>query len=235
MMNSDRPFLREAVLSIRDQSEPCDIIVVVEKSNDWIEDALSGIPEVRILRCPLSQAGTTRNAGVAEARTEYVAFLDADDVWMPTKTATQLAFLRSHNADFVGVDHTLIREDGTIFAYGKSKYFPMPSGWMVRRDYMLRCPFSDTDLQEDWEWWVNPQNSTTKHRLAELLIKYRVRTTSLSSTWGLPSKRTKLRLAKLSRIPLVRPILMIGSYIYRQFLRRTVYARPRSESQRSNS
>ena len=227
MMNSDRPFVREAVLSIHGQSEPCDVIVVVEKSNDWIEQTLSGIPEVRILRCPLSQCGTTRNAGVAEARTEYVAFLDADDVWMPTKTAIQLAFLRSHSADFVGVDHILMREDGTLFAYGMAKYIPMPSAWMVRRDYMLHYPFSDEPVSEDWVWWLDPHNSTTKHRIAEPLIRYRVRNVSLSSTHS--TKRRKLLFANLSRMPVARPLLLLGSYIVRHFHRRTFYV-PLSET-----
>lgn len=224
--NGDRPFVREAVCSIRDQTEPCDIIVIVETSNNWIEETLAGIPDVRILRRPLSPVGPTRNAGVAEATTEYVAFLDADDVWLPTKTATQLAFLRSRNADFVGVDHVLMREDGTVFAYGTARHIPMPSAWMVRRDYMMRCPFPAVNNQvaEDWVWWRDPDNSTRKHRIPELLIKYRVREISLSSLNI--SKQRKLRFAKLSRNPLARPLLLMGSYILRHFNRRAYYAEP---------
>lgn len=225
MTNGDRPFIGEAVRSVLEQTEPCDVIVIVETSNDWIEEILAGTSEVRILRLPMSPPGPTRNAAVAAAKTEFVAFLDADDAWLPTKTAKQLAFLRIHNADFVGVDHILMREDGIVFAYGTAKFVPMPSAWMVRRDYMLRFPFgnagSDSPKTEDGTWWTDPQNTTIKHRIAEPLIKYRVRNVSQSSKRTI--KRRKLRFAKLSRIPFARPLLLIGSYIVHQINRRTYY------------
>jgi glycosyltransferase involved in cell wall biosynthesis len=227
MTNGDRPFIDEAVRSAQSQTERCDIIVVVQTSNDWIDGILAASPDVRILRMPLSPPGIARNAAIAAATTEFVAFLDADDAWLPTKTAKQLEFLRSHKADFVGVDHILMREDGVIFAYGTAKFVPMPSAWMVRRDYMLRLPFgdegSDSPKTEDGTWWTHPQNTTIKHRIAEPLIKYRVRNVSQSTKRTV--KRRKLRFAKLSRIPLARPLLLAGSYLVHQFNRRTYYVR----------
>jgi glycosyltransferase involved in cell wall biosynthesis len=224
MTLGDRPFVREAVQSIRDQTEPCEIIVVVEESNDWIETTLAGIPNIRIMRIPFSPPGPTRNAAVAEARTEFVAFLDADDVWLPNKTAVQLEFLRKRKADFVGVDHTLMREDGTVFAYGTAKYIPMPSSWMVRRDFMLRFPFRDKfggKSTDDAMWWRDTEKKTERHRIAEHLVKYRVRTVSVSSEhW---SKQKKLRFANMSRVPLARPLLLVGSYVVHFINRRTHY------------
>ena len=225
MTDGDRPFIAEAVRSVREQTEPCDIIVVVQTSNDWIDNILSDAPEVRILRIPLSPPGITRNEAVALAKTEFVAFLDADDAWLPTKTAKQLAFLRSHNADFVGVDHILMREDGTLFAYGTAKFVPMPSAWMVRREYMKRLPFGPegkhSPRTEDGTWWTLPDNTSAKHRIAEPLIRYRVR--NLSQSTKRTVKERKLRFANLSKLPLVRPLLLIGSYVVHRFNRRDHY------------
>jgi glycosyltransferase involved in cell wall biosynthesis len=229
MAAGDRPFIREAVQSVNAQTEPCETIVLVETANDWIEAALAELSGVRILRRPRTPAGLTRNAGVVEARTEFVTFLDADDVWMPAKTMRQLEFLQKRNEDFVGVDHLLMREDGTTFAYGTAKHIPMTSAWMVRRDYMLRFPFADSrNGDEDLIWWTDPRNSVTKHRIAEPLIRYRVRNISLSSAHA--SKRKKLRFAKLSERPLLRPLVMAGSYVVHHLNRRPYYMRPRTAS-----
>jgi glycosyltransferase involved in cell wall biosynthesis len=223
MTLGDRPFVREAVQSVKDQTAPCEIIVVVEKSNDWIEATLAGIPGIRIMRIPLSPPGPTRNVAVAEAKTEFIAFLDADDVWLPNKTAVQLEFLRRRKADFVGVDHTLMREDGTVFAYGTAKYIPMPSGWMVRRDFMLRFPFRDKFGGESADtaiWWRDTEE-TERHRIARHLVNYRVRTVSVSTDHV--SKKKKLRVANMSRLPLARPLLLAASYVLHFVNRRTHY------------
>jgi hypothetical protein len=75
------------------------------------------------------------------ATTEFVAFLDGDDVLLPTKTERQVAFLKSGHRDFVAVDHMLMTEEGQVFAYALARHLPMPSTWMVRRDTMICHPF----------------------------------------------------------------------------------------------
>ena len=232
MTNGDRPFIREAVVSVRAQTEPCDIIVAVEKSNDWIDDVLGGISGVQVIRIPMSPPGITRNAAINEAKTEFVAFLDADDAWLPTKIERQLRYVREHNADFVGVDHILMREDGTVFAYGTAKYVPMPSAWLVRRDNMLKFPFGPEGRgsahTEDGTWWHNQRNPIVKHRLAESLLLYRVRNVSQSTARNV--KERKLRYANLSRKPFVRPFLLAGTWFVHLLNRRTYYLRSELQS-----
>jgi glycosyltransferase involved in cell wall biosynthesis len=224
MTDSDRPFVRDAVLSVHQQTVPCDIVVVAEFANQWIDESLAGIPGVQILRHPLSPAGITRNAGVAAARTEFVAFLDSDDVWLPAKTERQLEYLRGHNANFAAVDHILMREDGTAFAYGMPRHVAMTSAWMVRRECMFRFPFSDRKTGQDIVWWNVTRDFVPKHRIAEPLIKYRVRNISLSSShW---SKQRKLRLANLSRVPFMRPLMLSSTYIVHRLNRRPNYISP---------
>ena len=176
MTDAERPFLAETLQSVRDQTVPCDTIVVVLESNSWIDEVAGGLPGVRILRRPPGWPGAARNSGVEAATTEFVAFLDGDDVWLPTKTEKQLAILKSGHHDFVGVDHLLIKEGGQVYAYALARHIPMPSTWMIRRDIMVRHPF-DPDLgeAEDGAWWIATWNMVRKYRLAEPLIKYRVR------------------------------------------------------------
>jgi glycosyltransferase involved in cell wall biosynthesis len=223
MTDAERPFIRETLQSVQNQTLPCETIVVVLESNTWIVDTAAAFPHFQILRRPPGWAGAARNTGIAAARTEFVAFLDGDDVWLPDKTKMQIDFLRDGCRDFVGVDHMLMTEEGKPFAYGLARYIPMPSAWMVRRETMLRYPF-DPNLSagtEDVIWWWSTWSTVRKFRLPEPLIRYRVRRQSLSS--AAPSKRRKLALAKLSGLPMARPTLLGATYALHWLYRRPDY------------
>ncbi len=90
-------FLAEAVASVHAaaQAADCraDVIVVDEparatgRSRAWA----GTLPGVRAFQQPNGGAAVARNTGVAEAASEWLAFLDADDLWTPDKLVLQLA------------------------------------------------------------------------------------------------------------------------------------------------
>ena len=222
MTDGERPFLMETLLSVSNQTIPCETIVVVVESNSWINEIAREFPSVQILRRPPGLLGSVRNSGVAASITEFVAFLDGDDIWLPTKIERQLNFLRDGRHDFVGVDHMLMTERGEVFAYALARNIPMPSSWMVRRNTMLRFPFDPHLAQwEDGAWWLATRDNVDKWRIPEPLIRYRVRGQSLSTKT--PSKRRKLALAKLSTVPTLRPLMLSATWLLHCITRRDVY------------
>jgi len=223
MSDAERPFLIETLQSVRNQTVLCETIVVVLESNAWIDEVSEALPGLRVVRRPPGWAGAARNSGVEAATTEFIAFLDGDDVWLPTKTEKQVALMKSGHRDFVAVDHMLTREEGEVYAYGLALHIPMTSAWMVRRDTIISHPF-DPDMRhgEDGAWWLSTWNSVRKYRLPEPLIKYRVRRLSLST--GSPGKRRKLAFARLSTLPLTRWLLLAATYMLHRLSRRTYYA-----------
>lgn len=90
-------FLRNAVDSVRRQTyRRWELIVIDDGSTDDTPATLATLDDPRLRLIPLEHTGNparVRNAGLAVARGEYVAFLDDDDLWLPDKLATQLTGL----------------------------------------------------------------------------------------------------------------------------------------------
>jgi glycosyltransferase involved in cell wall biosynthesis len=121
-------FLTEALESIFSQSrQPDDVIVIDDGSPDReaLHDALAPhAGRVRLLHQHNCGAGAARNRGMAAADAEFVAFLDADDRWLPDFLAHQLqAFARRPELDMLYADGLII---GTTPLAG--------------RTYMAECP-----------------------------------------------------------------------------------------------
>jgi glycosyltransferase involved in cell wall biosynthesis len=90
-------YLAEAVRSVLAQTVPADEVVVVDdgSADDSARIASAFGQPVRCVRQPHAGAAAARNRGVEEIDGEFVAFLDADDLWLSDKLARQLARLTS--------------------------------------------------------------------------------------------------------------------------------------------
>lgn len=96
------PTVAAAIASARAQSyRPLEIIAVDDRSRD---DTLAILQQeagedLRVIACSENGgAAAARNRAIAVAKGEYLAFLDADDVWAPEKLARQVALLEAHPA-----------------------------------------------------------------------------------------------------------------------------------------
>jgi glycosyltransferase involved in cell wall biosynthesis len=96
--------------------------------------ALEDEPRVKVLFLPhTGRPAAVRNAALGEARGEYVAFLDSDDVWLPTKLQTQLASLRRHpSCKWSYTRFVLVDESGNPTAWARrTGGWPTPAGWIL--------------------------------------------------------------------------------------------------------
>ena len=90
-------FLRETLESIGNQTlAPLEIVVADDGSSDASLDIARGFPLVRIVTQKTAGPAATRNLGWRSARGDFVAFLDADDLWHPEKLAIQSEILREN-------------------------------------------------------------------------------------------------------------------------------------------
>lgn len=105
-------FLTDAVESVLAQTyDPIELLVVDDCSPEPVAPALEGIDagdgaSLRVIRHEENQgANGARNTGIREADGEFVAFIDDDDLWKPTKLERQVAAA----AEGVGVVYTGMR------------------------------------------------------------------------------------------------------------------------------
>lgn len=91
-------LLRRALGSILNQTSPVDeVIVVNDGSTDNTADVVRSFGQaVRYVHQANSGVSAARNRGLREVKFEWVAFLDADDEWLPRKIERQRAILRAN-------------------------------------------------------------------------------------------------------------------------------------------
>jgi len=94
--NGER-FLAEALRSIEAQDySPIEVLVVDDGSTDRTAAIARSFDFVRYIYQPNRGEAAARNTGVQEAEGAVLAFLDADDLWAPSKISTHINHFRQH-------------------------------------------------------------------------------------------------------------------------------------------
>ncbi len=111
------PVVGRALASVLAQTRGnLEALVVDDGSTDDTAARMSGVddPRVRYVRRPHAGVSATRNAGVALASGQLIAFLDSDDLWKPDKLAREVGFLERH-PHVPAVFSDLEKHDGDLF------------------------------------------------------------------------------------------------------------------------
>jgi glycosyltransferase involved in cell wall biosynthesis len=165
-------FARAAIAAAASQRDVMlETIVVDDGSTDETPQQLAEMdgPGLRVIRHPRSRGvSEARNAGIAAARGSWIAFLDDDDRWAPTKLVSQLAQARADAADLSYTASMIVR-GATCLAVNApthprdlGKVLPRrnvigtPSAVAVRTDLLRRAGGFDPDLSilADWDMWL---------------------------------------------------------------------------------
>lgn len=196
---------------------PHEIVVVDDGSRDRTlaiaeqYAANAGSCAIRILSQENLGAGAARNLGLLSAGGTFVAFLDADDEWLPEKLARSIDILNGETADLVSHDYLRL-EGGRSDYISCARHFshrPDPlfdyflrgyiatSTVVARRQALLDAGGFDPSLRsgQDYELWLaiigNP--AMRHHVFPEALMRYHVTANSITSQVEL-RRRAALRI-----------------------------------------
>jgi glycosyltransferase involved in cell wall biosynthesis len=170
-----------------------------DNSSEVIEKYVRYDSRVRAIYHETNQGiSPTRDDAIRVAQGEYLAFCDADDVWMPTKLARQLELLQKHpKHDVAYCDAAIINECGIETGSCFSHQFPVPGNGsgrlfeqlctrnfvniqtaILRRECIADVGyFNDGEgikLVDDWWFWLRVSYRHSFIYTDEVLAKYRV-------------------------------------------------------------
>ncbi|PEE40531.1 glycosyltransferase family 2 protein [Bacillus pseudomycoides] len=112
------PFIKETIESVQAQSySNWEMIIVDDNSKDdsvhIIKQYIEKDPRIKLITLTQNAgAARARNIALKEAQGDYIAFLDSDDLWLPTKLEEQVAFMQNGNLAFSFTSYSLIDEQG---------------------------------------------------------------------------------------------------------------------------
>lgn len=110
--NSEK-FIKDSIESVLNQTYPFwELIIVDDCSSDKTVGIIRSFNDGRIrlfINEHNSGAALSRNKALREAKGKWIAFLDSDDIWLPTKLEEQLKFMIENNYSFTFTDYRIFQ------------------------------------------------------------------------------------------------------------------------------
>ena len=181
--------LKRAIQSVVMQSyTPYEIIVIDDGSNDgtkeWLKD---NFPNVKYIYQMNSGVSSARNKGIKFARGDWIALLDSDDEWLPSKLKDQAYEIELNPAaKFLHTNEIWIRNGVRVNQMKKHKKYGgyifekcldmcriSPSSVLIKKDIFDEIGMFDETLKvcEDYDLWLRFASKYPVHFLDQPLIK----------------------------------------------------------------
>lgn len=195
-------YLAEAVDSVRRQSHaPAEIIIVDDGSTDDTAAVAQFLgPDIRYFYQENQGPSAARNYGIAQARHEFLAFIDADDLWPDGKVAQQLGLLAQQPElqMVLGLQQSfrLVADPDNpaappVATYETPSFIYLVGCGIYRRTVFESVGGFDTSMRygEDTDWFFRSWEIDTPMRMImEPMIHYRLHPGGMTHGRGIVEK-----------------------------------------------
>ncbi|MCK5129631.1 MAG: glycosyltransferase family 2 protein [Clostridiales bacterium] len=235
--NADK-FLEDSVKSVLSQTYTnIELIIVDDCSTDTTYTIMRKLSKkndsIHILQNPSnSGVAKSRNLGIENAKGDWIAFLDSDDMWEKTKLEKQLALLcKIPQATLIYTGVKYIDEQGNNYNYSysvpeRTTYHELLkqniiacSSVLVKKEVILRYKMQNDDLHEDFiSWLLILKEDTYAYGINEPLLVYRISKTSKSGN----KKKSVLMTYKVYRfigLMFIQSVYYLCFYMYRNYVK----------------
>ncbi|GLB48129.1 glycosyltransferase family 2 protein [Neptunitalea lumnitzerae] len=198
--NSEQ-FIEATIASVQKQTYPYwEMLIVDDASTDTTTAIISNYKRqdarIKFVALPTNKgAGYARNKAINMAKGHYIAFLDADDIWLPEKLKVQVKFMESHKDALVSFSsYQLMDEQGELMGVTIEALPEVSLGKMLKSNYVgnLTGMYNAKELgkiymplirkRQDWGLWLSCIKKSGKaYGIPEVLAYYRIRKNSISS------------------------------------------------------
>ncbi|NET38055.1 MAG: glycosyltransferase [Cyanothece sp. SIO1E1] len=193
--------IQETIASVLDQTySDFELIIINDGSNDSTLEVLANIsdPRVKVFSYPNAGVAASRNRGLVQAGGEFIAFLDADDLWKPDKLEAQLKALEANPkagvayswSDFIDESNRFLHPgrrlclEGDVYADILAlNFLEHGSNPLVRREAFEQVGSFEESLppSDDWDMWIRLAAEYEFALVQSSQILYRVSANSQSS------------------------------------------------------
>lgn len=205
-------LLKRAINSVIKQTiTPKEIIIVDNGSTDQTYQMVSSLfPEINYFIEKKRGVSAARNKGILESKSKWIAFLDSDDAWKPTKLEKQMEYsvFNQDKYRIIHTDETWYRNKkflnqlkkhkksgGNIFKNSLQLCCISPSSVVLKKQIFEEYGLFDENLEvcEDYDMWIR---ITSKEEVgfldSPLVLKYGGHSDQLSKKfWGMDRFRIK--------------------------------------------
>lgn len=158
------------------------VIVIDDGSTDTTAKQIETLhhPLIQLIRTTNQGVSRARNLGIEQATAEWIAFLDADDTWLPDKLHRQLNAAQEHAAGFVCASVSAERQlpSGKITAGLLTRgNFIATSSVLVKRNILKQIQPAFTpgmSFAEDYLAWLKCLTLTKGYYLSTMLVNYSI-------------------------------------------------------------
>ncbi|WP_318411633.1 glycosyltransferase family 2 protein [Photobacterium leiognathi] len=232
-------YIIETIESVINQTyKNWEYILVDDCSTDntvnLINDSFRNDSRIKVISSPSNGgAGLARNIGLEKASSNYIAFLDSDDLWSPTKLEKQIEFMQANNSAIVHCSYSFIDEESKsipgrvnvskyvdLNSYMKNTEIGMSTS-LINRNIVGDFRLNPMRTRQDTKLWITLLGKGfIANGLDDDLVLYRIRHGQISGNKFVIAWRTLKLYLSVDSLPLMGRLSNFTHYAFNGIFKR---------------